>query len=45
VFGDYNTLGQGPSDNAQGGAVWHTGNKLALGGRHKRLAAGSGGVV
>ena len=40
-----NTSGQGPSDNAQGGAVWHTGNKLALGGRHKWLAAGSGGAV
>ena len=42
---EHNTTGESPSNDAQEGAGWHTANALHLGGRHKWMAAGSGGGV
>jgi hypothetical protein len=42
---EHDTMGESPSNDAQEDASWHTPNALHLGGRHKWMAAGSGGGV
>jgi hypothetical protein len=42
---EHDTTGESPSNDAQEDADWHTTNALHLGGRHKWMAAGSGGGV